>query len=174
MRYSSSLCQRITMLVKKRKTLSGIALSLAAAALLTGCGASKGGKNTTGLWLTMPDKSVVLQKQDVASNQSKNNLQLTINTDKTYQEMDGFGYTISGGSALHIAKMSAPARAKLLQEIYGTGPNGLGTSYIRISVGASDLDEKLFSYNDLPAGQTDVNTEKFDLGYDKLYLIPVL
>lgn len=174
MRCSPSLCRRITMLVKTRKTLSGIALSLAAVAMLTGCGASKGVKNTTGLWVTMPDKSVVLQKQDVTSNQSKNNLQLTINAGKTYQEMDGFGYTLSGGSALHIARMSAPARAKFLKEIYGTDADDLGASYIRVSVGASDLDEKIFSYNDLPAGQTDVNIEKFDLGYDKLYLIPVL
>ncbi|ALM49427.1 glucosylceramidase [Flavobacterium psychrophilum] len=166
------------MLKKKKNLLSGLALSLAVAAMVTGCASTKGGKNAAGLWITMPDKSAVLQQQpvNVSSNQSKNNnnIQLNINTGTTYQEMDGFGYTLSGGSAMHIAKMSAPARAKFLQEIYGTGVNDLGSSYIRISVGASDLDEKVFSYNDLPAGQTDVNIEKFDLGYDKLYLIPVL
>lgn len=170
------LCQRITMLKKKKNIVSGIVVAMAFAAMLTGCGSAKGTKSAqTGLWVTMPDKSAVLQKQAVpSSNQSKNNLQLTINTVTTYQEMDGFGYTLSGGSAMHIAKMSAPARAKFLQEIYGTNPEDLGSSYIRISVGASDLDEKIFSYNDLPAGQTDVNIEKFDLNYDKLYLIPVL
>ena len=163
------------MLKKKKTLLSGIALSVAVAAMLTGCGTAKETKSIAGLWVTMPDKSALLQEQPVSSsNQSKNNIQLTINTDKTYQEMDGFGYTLSGGSALHISKMSAPARAKFLQEIYGTGKNDLGASYIRISVGASDLDEKIFSYNDLPTGQTDVNIEKFDLGYDKQYLIPVL
>lgn len=166
------------MLKKKKNLLSGLALSLAVAAMVTGCASTKGGKQTAGLWITMPDKSVMLQEQpvNISSNQSKNNnnIQLNINTGTTYQEMDGFGYTLSGGSAMHISKMSALARAKFLQEIYGTGVNDLGSSYIRISVGASDLDEKIFSYNDLPAGQTDVNIEKFDLGYDKQYLIPVL
>jgi len=166
------------MLKKKKNLLSGLALSLAVVAMVTGCASTKSGKQTAGLWITMPDKSVMLQEQpvNISSNQSKNNnnIQLNINTGTTYQEMDGFGYTLSGGSAMHISKMSAPARAKFLQEIYGTGVNDLGSSYIRISVGASDLDEKIFSYNDLPAGQTDVNIEKFDLGYDKQYLIPVL
>lgn len=170
------LCRRITMLIKKKNLLSGIALSLTVAAMLTGCASGKKSAKS-GLWVTMPDQSVVFQKQPASSiNQSKNekNLQLTINTGKTYQEMDGFGYTINGGSAKHITKMSAPARTKLLQELFGTGTNDIGVSYIRLSVGASDLDEKVFSYNDLPAGQTDVNIEKFDLDYDKLYLIPVL
>lgn len=163
------------MLIKKKNVLSGIALSLVAAAMLTGCASGKKSANA-GLWITMPDQSVVFQKQSKSSiNQSKSeNLQLTINTGTTYQEMDGFGYTINGGSAKHITNMSAPARAKLLQELFGTGTNDIGVSYIRLSVGASDLDEKVFSYNDLPAGETDVNIEKFDLGYDKLYLIPVL
>ncbi|RWW99619.1 glycoside hydrolase family 30 protein [Flavobacterium cerinum] len=163
------------MLIKKKNLLSGIALSLTMAAMLTGCASGKKSANA-GLWVTMPDQSVVFQKQSSSINQSKNekNVQLTINTGKTYQEMDGFGYTINGGSAKHITKMSAPARAKLLQELFGTGTNDIGVSYIRLSVGASDLDEKVFSYNDLPAGQTDVNIEKFDLDYDKLYLIPVL
>lgn len=164
------------MLIKKKNLLSGIALSLTMAAMLTGCASGKKSAKA-GLWVTMPDQSIVFQKQSASSiNQSKNekNVQLTINTGKTYQEMDGFGYTINGGSAKHITNMSAPARAKLLQELFGTGTNDIGVSYIRLSVGASDLDEKVFSYNDLPAGQTDVNIEKFDLDYDKLYLIPVL
>lgn len=171
------LYHRITMLIKKKNLLSGIVLTMAVAAMVTGCGSAKGDNAANaGLWITMPDKSALLQKEAVTvTGQPKNdNIQLNINTGTTYQEMDGFGYTLSGGSAMHISKMSAPARAKFLQQIYGTGPDDLGSSYIRISVGASDLDEKIFSYNDLPAGQTDVDIEKFDLGYDKLYLIPVL
>lgn len=149
---------------------------MALAVILTSCRSAQNSKSDqTGIWVTMPDKSMLLQKQIIPSSKlSQDNLQLMINTSTVYQEMDGFGYTLSGGSAMHIAKMSAPARAKFLQEIYGTNPEDLQSSYIRISVGASDLDEKIFSYNDLPYGETDVNIEKFDLNYDKLYLIPVL
>lgn len=159
---------------KKNTSLKKITLPLLGLAMLAGCGSAEK-KNDAELWLTMPDKSVVFQKQEnFLINQSENQNVITIDTSKTYQEMDGFGYTLTGGSAKHIGNMSEPEREKLLQELYGTGEGSIGVSYIRISVGASDLDEKLFSYNDLPEGETDVNMEKFDLGYDKQYLIPVL
>ena len=159
---------------KKNTSLKKITLPLLGLAMLAGCGSAEK-KNDAELWLTMPDKSVVFQKQEnFLINQSENQNVIKIDTSKTYQEMDGFGYTLTGGSAKHISNMSEPEREKLLQELYGTGEGSIGVSYIRISVGASDLDEKLFSYNDLPEGETDVNMEKFDLGYDKQYLIPVL
>jgi glucosylceramidase len=153
---------------------SRVLLPFVSALLLTACGSSKNTNGGAHLWVTMPDKSVLLQEQAIVPVQSSNNIQLTINPAVTYQEMDGFGYTLTGGSAMHLFKMSAEARAEILQELFGFGKNDIGVSYLRISVGASDLDEKVFSYNDLPAGQTDVDIKRFDLGYDKQYLIPVL
>ncbi|MUV05461.1 glucosylceramidase [Flavobacterium rakeshii] len=159
---------------KKNTSLKKIALPLLSLAMLAGCGTAEK-KNEAELWLTMPDKSVAFEKQEnFLVKETENQTVITIDTSKTYQEMDGFGYTLTGGSAKHITNMSAPAREKLLQELYGTGEGDIGVSYIRVSIGASDLDEKLFSYNDLPEGETDENMEKFDLGYDKQYLIPVL
>ena len=157
-----------------KKLAAFFSIMLPAAIVLTGCGAASVSSSGAKLWVTTPDKSMLLQEQSLTSSPSANNVQLIINANTTYQEMDGFGYTLTGGSALHIAKMSAPVRARLLQELFGTGTNDIGISYLRISVGASDLDEKVFSYNDLPAGETDEAMAKFDLGYDKKYLIPVL
>jgi len=157
-----------------KKSIVIFSIALSAAALLAGCGAASVTSSGAKLRVTTPDKLMLLQEQTTTWAPSANNVQITINANKAYQEMDGFGYTLTGGSALHIAKMSAPARAKLLQELFGTGPDDIGVSYLRVSVGASDLDKKVFSYNDLPAGETDEAMVKFDLGYDKEYLIPVL
>jgi glucosylceramidase len=158
------------------KQLNALAALIFCAGAFYGCGSASGKKSGKAeLWVTMPDKSMLFKKQSSLSNQSKSeHVTLNINPAKTYQEMDGFGYTLTGGSAMHISAMDAASRAALLQELFGTGANDIGVSYLRISVGASDLDEQVFSYNDLPAGQTDTNMEKFDLGYDKKYLIPVL
>ena len=41
-------------------------------------------------------------------------------------------------------------------------------------MGSSDLDPSVFSYNDLPSGQTDINQTKFSINKDKTYLIPIL
>lgn len=41
-------------------------------------------------------------------------------------------------------------------------------------MGASDLDASVFSYNDLPPGQTDVSQNNFSIAPDRTHLIPVL
>jgi glucosylceramidase len=65
-------------------------------------------------------------------------------------------------------------RAALIKELFLTENNGIGISYLRVSIGASDLDESVFSYNDQPAGQTDTDLSDFSIAPDKENLIPVL
>jgi len=62
----------------------------------------------------------------------------------------------------------------LLQELFGTGENSIAVSYLRISIGSSDLNASVFSYDDMPAGQTDVNLDHFSLSQDTIDLIPIL
>jgi glucosylceramidase len=52
--------------------------------------------------------------------------------------------------------------------------NNIGISYLRISVGASDLSEQPYSYNDLPGGQSDFELKKFSIDADRKKLVPVL
>lgn len=91
-----------------------------------------------------------------------------------FQTMDGFGFTLTGGSAGHLMGMTATARAGLLRELFRFDATNIGISYLRVSVGASDLDERPFSYNDLAPGQTDPELKHFDLAPDRRALIPVL
>ncbi|GAA5043390.1 glucosylceramidase [Marivirga lumbricoides] len=98
---------------------------------------------------------------------------ITIKPDSTFQEMDGFGFTLTGGSAMHLAQMDTESRKQILEELF-SAEKGIGVSYLRLSLGASDLDEHVFSYHDLKEGESDPNLDQFDLGYDKKYLIPVL
>lgn len=127
-------------------------------------------------WITKGDESFLLQKQaPVKFSSDQNNLPfIDIDTSKTYQVMDGFGYTLTGGSAWVINKMSANARAQLLNELFGKEEKSIAVSYLRLSIGASDLNASVFSYDDVPAGQTDTAMEKFSLAPDSADLIPVL
>lgn len=131
-------------------------------------------KNIAELWLTDPADSVLFKRQPVETGEVVGKQTITVNKSKVYQSMDGFGYALTGGSAMLIHKMSAPARAKLLNELFSTDGNSIGASYLRISVGSSDLDDHVFSYDDLPAGETDPQLKKFSLANDEKYLIPVL
>ena len=127
-------------------------------------------------YLTKPDKSALFEKQEIGISVATDNSLPTIEVqpEKTFQEMDGFGYTLTGGSAFHINNMSAAKRHELLTELFAFDKENIGISYLRISLGASDLDAEVFSYNDLPEGETDVNMERFSLEPDRKFLIPVL
>lgn len=103
-----------------------------------------------------------------------NNPTIKINTAQTFQEMDGFGFTLTGGSAMHLANMGSSQRSALLNELFAYDDENIGVSYLRVSIGASDLDAYTFSYNDLSAGETDEDMQKFSLAPDKTYLIPIL
>lgn len=127
-------------------------------------------------YLTTPDEANLLSETDTGIFPMVANSNFTINVseDTSYQEMDGFGYTLTGGSAMLINNMSSTTRSTLLQELFGTTANSIGISYLRISIGSSDLDATTFSYNDLPNGQTDENLDNFSLNPDMANLIPVL
>ena len=127
-------------------------------------------------WITTGDRSSLLKEQTAISFTATNNqvAPLVVDTTKTFQTIDGFGYTLTGGSAQLINQLSTNDRQALLQELFGTTGNSIGVSYLRLSIGASDLDAKVFSYNDLPAGQTDVSLSQFSLQPDMAHLIPVL
>lgn len=130
-----------------------------------------------GYWLTNPDRNLLFQQQQnglVFTAAPTSNRVIEVEMDSSFQEIDGFGYTLTGGSAQLLSTMSAPARTALLAELFKDDERNIGVSYLRVSIAASDLDATVFSYNDLPAGETDVNMAKFDIGPDKTYLIPVL
>jgi glucosylceramidase len=77
---------------------------------------------------------------------------LTVDDAKHFQAMDGFGFALTGGSAQLLMRMGAAPRTALLKELFTIGGDGIGVSYLRVSIGASDMNERVFSYDDLPAG----------------------
>ena len=91
-----------------------------------------------------------------------------------YQKIEGFGYTLTGGSANLLHQMPLQNRAAILKELFGQGPNDLNINYLRISIGASDLDATVFSYDDLKEGEVDPDLKKMSIAKDQEFLIPIL
>ncbi|MGL6127387.1 glycoside hydrolase family 30 protein [Chryseobacterium artocarpi] len=131
--------------------------------------------NEVQYWLTKGDESVKLQQQaSIRFVNTTNNFQnIEIDDTQKFQYVDGFGYTLTGGSVEVINRLSSSNRKALLNELFGNNKNSISISYLRLSIGASDLDGEVFSYNDLPEGQTDVSLSKFSLEKDKA-LIAIL
>ncbi|MEO5594203.1 MAG: glycoside hydrolase family 30 beta sandwich domain-containing protein [Chitinophagaceae bacterium] len=136
--------------------------------------------NDVDFWLTKSDQSVLLQKQSTTlsfNTTANTHVNIEVDTTVQYQTIDGFGYTLTGGSAQVINNMAAADKVNLLQELFGSGSTAIGISYLRISIGASDLNAVVFSYDDVPTGQTDAALANFSLDKDKetgTGLIPLL
>ena len=129
------------------------------------------------LYLTSPDRSALLALQPpiafttpaAASSQT-----ITINPAKTYQTIDGFGFALTGGSAQLLMHMDAAKRADLLHELFTRTGDGIGVSYLRLTIGSSDMNPNVFSYDDLAPGDTDVDMAHFSLDPDKADVIPIM
>lgn len=127
-------------------------------------------------WITRPDESQKLTKQStVLSFGAVTNSSpfIDVNEGTAYQTIDGFGYTITGGSAQLINTLPPATKANLLRELFSNDANAIGISFIRISIGASDMVAAPYTYNDLTTG-TDINQTNFSLSPDATNLIPLL
>ena len=128
-------------------------------------------------WVTNADRSMLFQRQSekiTFGNEEGKGLPIIIDDRQEFQTIDGFGFALTEGSAFHLHHMSDSAREQILKEMFGTEGNHVGFSYIRLTLGASDLNNFVYSYNDLPDGKKDLEMKKFDLGHDYDDIIPVM
>src|SRR5688572_23383674 len=127
--------------------------------------------------ITSGDKKFLLSKADplIFKPDSANGLAIQVDTNQRFQSIDGFGYALPGVSAYLLKqKLTDQQRNALLKELFSTDQNGIGISYLRISVGASDLDDEVFSYDDLEKRKTDPTLANFSLAADDENPVPVL
>lgn len=150
-------------------------------AILAGCLSSYGQHTAIQSYLTTGDQLHLLEQQPPitftaadARQKAGDTKTITVNSAERYQTMDGFGYCLTDGSAQLIASMDIKDREALLQELFGNKDNELAISYLRISIGASDLSDSVYSYDDMPPGQTDPGLDHFSIEKAHIHLIPLL
>jgi glucosylceramidase len=134
-------------------------------------------KSEVDFYLTTGSQTALLQKQNtILAFSSKTNgyPDITVDESQTYQTVDGFGFTLTDGSASLISSLPSSIQNELLKELFGFDSTSISISYLRVSIGASDLSESVYTYDDMPAGQTDVTLTNFNLRKDKSQVIPVL
>ena len=154
-----------------------LAAALLTLTFATAATAQTPASSSVSLYLTSPDRSALLALQPpiaftpaaTASSQT-----ITVNPAKTYQTIDGFGFALTGGSAQLLMHMDPAKRAALLRELFTRIGDGIGVSYLRLTVGSSDMNPNVFSYDDLAPDQTDPDMAHFSLDPDKADVIPIM
>jgi glucosylceramidase len=143
--------------------------------LIIACLACTKERQPIDFWLTDPKANILFERQDPMQYVPNSELTLLVDRDVSFQTMDGFGFTLCQGSAKHLLGMSEGARSAILEELFGDKDQDIRVSYLRIAVGASDLNDFPFSYNDLEDSlATDPELLQFSLSFDTLDVLPVL
>lgn len=129
------------------------------------------------VWLTLPDQSALLAPQPPLALGEGGGAAggITVDPGRRYQQMVGFGAAITDASAHLIQTRLGPAqRGALLRELFGREGGGLGFSFTRLTVGASDFSRSHYSYDDMPAGKTDPALARFSIAPAKAEVLPTL
>jgi glucosylceramidase len=96
-----------------------------------------------------------------------------VNDAVRYQRVQGVGGTMTDSSAYLIRRQLAPqTQARLLNDLFS--PTAAGLSVLRLPIAASDYtaDGQPYSYDDLPAGQSDPDLAHFSIDHDDAYVVP--
>lgn len=134
---------------------------------------------TTNVWLTKQDLSQALQQQGnvtFATDSSAGMNTIYVDENTTYQSLDGLGASLTDSSAWLIKnKLSAANQSAVMSKLFDP-VNGIGISWLRQPMGASDFAVNgNYSYDDLPAGQQDdLSLSHFSIAHDEAYIIPLL
>lgn len=101
-------------------------------------------------------------------------LTITVDDSRKYQQIDGFGASLTDSSAwLLWNKLTAQQRKEALEKLFSRS-KGIGLSVLRQPMGASDFAIEDYSYDDVPPGETDPELKKFSIDHDRAYIIPIL
>ncbi|MCK9351720.1 MAG: glycoside hydrolase family 30 beta sandwich domain-containing protein [Candidatus Paceibacterota bacterium] len=120
-------------------------------------------------WTTDPNGDRLERRKTVFfRKRSQNTDRIVVRKDERFQSMDGFGFSLTGGSAYHIMRLPAKKRKALLKELFSK--SGIGVSALRLTIGASDLDMAPYSYADTPSD----DLANFDLFAGGKEVVPLL
>jgi glucosylceramidase len=100
---------------------------------------------------------------------------INVNENTTYQQFEGGGASFTDTAAWLMnssGALSQATRDDAMRKLFDP-VNGIGLSFLRNPMAASDLARYSYSYDDLPAGQTDPNLNNFSIAHDLADVVPL-
>ena len=100
---------------------------------------------------------------------------IVVDATQQYQSMEGFGAAFTD-SAAYLLNEVAPKSAltSTMNDLFTRNGKGIGLSFMRTPMGASDIARSVYSYDDLAVGQTDLPLAKFSIAHDQTDIIPII
>jgi glucosylceramidase len=100
---------------------------------------------------------------------------IVVDPTQTYQSIEGFGAAFTDSAADLLMNVVPPASLPgTLNDLFTTNGGGIGLSFMRIPMGASDIALSVYSYDDEPVGTTDLTLANFSIAHDQAYIVPLI
>lgn len=129
------------------------------------------------VWVTTDNQKTKMKQQPSVGFKSgvdQNLNTIYIDETQTYQTIEGFGASFTDSAAYLLNEKVPAAKLGAVMTSLFDHANGIGISFVRNPMGASDIARTDYSYDDLPAGQTDPNLTQFSITHDLTDIVPLL
>ncbi len=147
-----------------------VALAGLLTALLLPAAAQAHGRDGARVFVTTPDRTLELSDQGTVPFRP-GAPSIAVDPRQTFQTMVGWGASITDSSAAVLYRLDRRTRDRAMALLFRTD----GLSYLRQPMGASDfVDEPHYTYDDIPAGQTDFGMRRFSIAHDEAQILPLL
>ena len=98
-----------------------------------------------------------------------------VDENQQYQTMEGFGAAFTDSAAYLLHQVAQPsALTTTMSELFTRNGDGIGLSFMRNPMGASDIARSVYSFDDMPVGQTDVSLANFSIAHDQTDILPII
>lgn len=131
--------------------------------------------------VSTPAKEMFLRKDasvKVTTSNPGGGTAITVNPNSLSGNFEGFGASMTDSTAENLIRLKQYNRAQydaIITDLYSkTKGDALGLEWDRQPIGASDFADVLYTYDDLPNGQTDTGLTKFSIKEDEKHIIPIL
>ncbi|MCC6490172.1 MAG: glycosyl hydrolase, partial [Candidatus Hydrogenedentes bacterium] len=124
-------------------------------------------------WVSSLDMSRTLAAQERLAFSSAAQGQkpdIVVDDSKTYQTILGLGSSLEHSTCANLWRLEPAARSEVMGRLVSPD-KGIGMNLMRICIGTPDFTgEPWYSYDDMPAGQTDEDLKNFSIEKDRAYV----
>ena len=133
---------------------------------------------TVGVWLTTDDRKALLQPRPdmVFTGEAivSSGPVLVIDERAMHQVVEGFGASMTDSSAFLLNEVLPASNLPAVMRSLFDRTEGIGISFLRNPMGASDLARTVYSYDDQPVGTADSSLASFSIDHDRADVLPLL
>ncbi len=174
--YAGPVTVSSTTTVKAIATAAGFSTSAVGSATYT-VPPQNGNGPAVSVVLTTDDQSRKMQAQSTTNFTTASATGNVIYVDETptYQPIEGFGAAFTDSAAYLLNEVAAPKSAltSTMSDLFTRTGNGIGLSFMRTPMGASDLARTQYSYDD-NNGLADPTLANFSVAHDVADVIPII